>query len=183
MLKDLIDNSEKILIKGQLSKNCYVLESIFNPMLIVSIVLAVFDCLVFYVSSKSGIELIELSKLGALLLIHLTPVYIYVIGIFLTNKKYKNMECIITTKGIYVSKGKIFKKYEIVPTDQIMGVRVYKGMFDKLTKSGDIVIARNTTEKKKFVVIEDLDNYEDVYNIINKLIFKQEHKHHNQIEL
>ena len=178
MLKDVVVQNEKIIYKGVPSKKCFVLESIFNPMLVVSIILAVFDFLVFYTLNNNNIKLFELNDITIILLVHLLPVYIYIIGIFLTYKKFDNMEFVITSKGIYVSKGTIFKTYDKASFKDIVGTKVYKGFFDKLTNTGDVVIAidNNYTNNHSFIVIEDLDNYDEICSIINRFSYKHNNK-------
>lgn len=108
-LKKLIGEGEKILYEGKPNKKCFIFESIFNPMMPFAILWGIFDFGILgstiFLSDEKGI----LFFLIPFMLLHLMPVWIYLGGVLVTIKKYKNTYYIVTDSGIYISGGYLLK--------------------------------------------------------------------------
>ena len=138
-LELMVGKNETILWRGKPNKKCFLLESVFNPLLPFALIWALIDFGVIFGMglSKSG------EGLGFFLvpffLIHLMPVWLYLGGVFLAVKKYKNTEYIITDKGIYVSGGTFSYTYEMKPFTDLSHINIHRGIFDQWLGVGDVV--------------------------------------------
>ena len=90
-LEKIVGNEEKILWKGKPSKKCFILESIFNPLLPFALMWLLFDIFAMGKSMSIGGD-----KAGGFILVfmlfHLMPVWIYLGGVLLSFRRYKNTE-------------------------------------------------------------------------------------------
>lgn len=73
------------------------------------------------------------------MLLHLMPVWIYLGGVLLTVKKYKNTYYIVTDSGIYISGGAFTKTYNHKPFAELSHVDLHRGIFDQMFNVGDII--------------------------------------------
>ncbi len=171
-LKKLIGDKEKILYEGKPNKKCYVFESIFNPLLPFAIIWAIIDFgLIGFTIFSEGNEG-ALYFLIPFMLIHLMPVWIYLGGVLLTFRKYRNTEYIVTDNAIYISGGVFKKTFDVKPFAELSQINLHRGIFDQMFNVGDIISTssqRTISDGTASIAINSISNYIEVYNIIKKL--------------
>ena len=96
-LKSMMNN-ERIVWSGRPKKSCFVLECIFNPMLIFAFIWFMFDFM--FISQIFSSDLSELDSsvwmFVGFFALHLMPVWIYLGGVIFSFRKLKNTEYAIT---------------------------------------------------------------------------------------
>ena len=174
-LEKIIGNDEKILWKGKPSKKCFILESIFNPLLPFALIWLLFDISFMGTSMSVG------GAFGGFMLVfmlfHLMPVWIYLGGMVLSFRRYKNTEYVITDRGIYVSGGVFSYTYEMKPFTELSHVRIHRGIFDQQLGVGDVEASSsqsfnyNNRSNGSIVgiSIKDIPDYTEVFNMVKKL--------------
>ena len=106
------------------------------------------------------------------MLLHLMPVWIYLGGVLVTIKKYKNTYYIVTDSGIYISGGTFTKTYNHKPFAELSHVDLHRGIFDQIFNVGDIIITSSNftrNNKSASMSISSVSNYIDIYNLVKKL--------------
>ena len=175
-LEKIIDNDEKILWKGKPSKKCFILESIFNPLLPFALIWFLFDTFAIGASLSMGGGK-ETGFIIIFMLFHMMPVWIYLIGILFSVRRYKNTEYVITDRGIYVSGGAFSYTYEMKPFTELSHVRIHRGIFDQQLGVGDVEASSsqsfnyNNRSNGSIVgiSIKDIPDYTEVFNMVKKL--------------
>ena len=172
-LKKLIDPKERVLYEGRPSKKCFIFESIFNPLMPFAILWALIDGF-FIISASNGFntDSKELLFLIPFFLLHLMPVWIYLGGVLLSFRRYKNTYYIVTDNGIYVSGGTFTKHFNQKPFAELSHVDLHRGIFDQWFGVGDIVTTSSQyspTAGSASIAITSIENYVEVYNIVKKL--------------
>lgn len=171
-LRKLVGDNEKILYEGKPDKKCFIFESIFNPLLPFAVIWAIIDFAVIGVSfmSKNAGEFMFF--IIPFMLIHMMPVWMYLGGVLLTFRKYKNTEYIVTDQAIYVSGGVFAKTFNTKPFAELSHVDLHRGIFDQLFNVGDIITTTNQITNGRVGVgisINSISNYLEVYKIVKKL--------------
>lgn len=180
-LQFMVGSNETILWHGKPDKKCFVLESIFNPMLPFALIWAALDLCVIGGMVFSGPTGSMAMFLIPFMLLHLMPVWIYLGGVLLCIKKYKNTEYIITDKGIYISGGTFSYTYEMKPFTDLSHINLHRGIFDQMLGVGDVVTvcahdsyssrssSRNTGHTHGNFAICDIPDYQKVFKMIKDL--------------
>lgn len=171
-LKQMIDGSEKILYEGRPDRKCFILESIFNPLMPFSLVWALFDLAILggALVTTEGRNL--LFFIVPFLLIHMMPVWIYLSGLIFTVRKHKNTYYIVTDRAVYVSGGIFSKTYNQKPFAELSHVNLHRGIFDQKFGVGDIIMTSSqlgSTNVSASITIASISNYMEVYNLVKKL--------------
>ena len=178
-LKLMIGEDESIMYAGKPNKKCFIFESIFNPLLPFALVWGIIDFGVIGFSMSSKEEGIAFFMIHFMLL-HLMPVWIYLGGVLLTFRRYRNTFYIVTDKAIYTSEGAFSKRYRTKPFAELSHVDLHRGIFDQWFNVGDIVttssqvgtITAGGTARASAsagITINSISNYIEVYNIVKKL--------------
>lgn len=172
-LKQLVGENEKIMYEGKPNKKCFLFESIFNPLLPFAILWALFDTFMIGSAFSQGVGD---DGFGIVILIfmlfHLMPVWIYLGGVLLSVRRYKNTYYIVTDSAVYVSSGMFSKKYDTKPFQEMSRVNLHRGIFDQAFGVGDVVITTNQFTHNGAVAsmkIDSISNYTEVYNLVKKL--------------
>ncbi len=172
-LKKLVDSKEKILYEGRPSKKCFIFESIFNPLLPVAIIWALLDG--FFIISATGVGAFDGGILFFIIpffLLHLMPVWLYLGGVLLSRRRYKNTYYIVTDNAIYASSGTFSKHFNQKPFAELSHIDLHRGIFDQKFNVGDIVATSNQlnpNSSSASISICSIDNYVEVYNLVKKL--------------
>lgn len=169
-LKKLVGDGEKIFYEGKPNKKCFVFESIFNPLLPFALIWAIFD----FGLIGGVINTTFSSSLGFIIpffIVHLMPVWIYLGGVLMTSRRYKNTYYIVTDTGVYISGGIINKTFNHKPFAELSHVDMHRGFFDQKFNVGDIVISSSnfTREGSSSLTISSISEYQEVYDIVKKL--------------
>ena len=175
-LKAMVGNDENILWRGRPDKKCFILESIFNPMLPFALIWGILDLTVvgFAFGKGSGIELFIL----AFMAIHLMPVWIYIGGVLMSFRRYRNTAYLVTDKGVYISSGVFSKQFEMKPFTDLSHINIHRGIFDQFLGVGDVVTvcghngfntANSHAHSHRGMSICDISDYQEVFKLLKDL--------------
>lgn len=179
-LKSLVGANEKIMWQGRPNKACFVLESIFNPLLPVAIIWAVLDFSILG-GMFGNTDDMPFDGMGLFMIaffaLHLMPVWLYLGGVLMSVRRFNNTEYIITDRGIYVSGGAFSYTYEMKPFTDLSHINIHRGIFDQLLGVGDVlsechyaVASRNSrSAQHNGVNICNISDYEKVFALVKKL--------------
>ncbi|MCH5338891.1 MAG: PH domain-containing protein [Acetatifactor sp.] len=73
------------------------------------------------------------------ILIHMLPVWIYLFGALTVFLKWRNVRFMVTTHGLYVSRGVFTFDYEMKPWMDIGHINIHQGIFDRMFGVGDVI--------------------------------------------
>ena len=175
-LASMISKDEKVLWFSKPDKLCFVLESIFNPLLPIAIVFLAFDLTIVSAIYNTEEKLPVVFALF-MLFIHLMPVWVYIGGVLMTFLKYKNTGYIVTTKGIYASGGFLTRTYNMKPFNEVSYVNIHRGIIDQLIGVGDVIATCNSGDAYTIngrqigggISICDIADYQRVFKMVKEL--------------
>ena len=175
-LELMVGKNETILWRGKPNKKCFLLESVFNPLLPFALIWALIDLGVIFGMSIGGAMGGASFFLIPFFLLHLMPVWLYIGGVFLAVKKYKNTEYIITDRGIYVSGGMFSYTYEMKPFTDLSHINIHRGIFDQWLGVGDVVSIcshdgynSRDSHSSHGLTICDIADYREVFAMVKQL--------------
>jgi len=171
-IKLMIGDNEKIIWEGKPNKKCFILESIFNPMLPFALIWAAFDIFAIGLSFGASMGFFIL----IFLLFHMMPVWLYLGGVILAFRKYRNTQYVITDVGVYVSGGGFRYSYDMKPWAELSNISVERGIFDQKLGVGDVVfytgeVIRGSKGKyySQSISIINIPDYEKVFKLAKDL--------------
>ena len=180
----MLDEHEEVLWSGKPNLKCFVLESIFNPLLPFAIVWALFDALFIILLLHEGKQTSWMAlPLVGFFALHLMPVWIYIGGVLFSYLRHKHTSFIVTDKGVYISGGIFTQTYQHKPFEQITGANIKRGVFDKFLGVGDVELVLSQTETdlsyqrrsvRKSMTICDIPDFQSVHKLVQEL----QQKHH-----
>jgi uncharacterized membrane protein YdbT with pleckstrin-like domain len=178
-LEAMIAPGEQVLWRGKPKKKCFILESIFNPMLPFALLWACFDIFFIVMASKTPTD--DSQGIGGFLLVffafHLMPVWIYLGGVILSFRRYRNTAYIVTDKGVYISGGTFTYNCQMKPFTELANVNIHRGIFDQMLGVGDVVLSTpnmvhysssNNTVTRGLSIV-DIEEYQEVFSMIKQL--------------
>lgn len=175
-LETMIGRDETVLWRGRPDKKCFILESIFNPLLPFALIWAVVDSTFIGFFSLGGAPEELLMFIIPFFALHLMPVWLYLGGIFLSFRKYKHTAYIVTDKGIYVSGGTFACHYEMKPFTDLSHINIHRGIFDQWLGVGDVVTVcghsgynSRDSHSSHGMTICDIPDYQKVFTMIKDL--------------
>lgn len=166
-LKNMVGAGETILYEGKPNKKCFLFESIFNPLLPVAIIWAIFDMSFLGAGLKTANMVMV-----PFLLVHMMPVWIYLAGVIFSFRKYKNTYYIVTDHAVYISGGIFAMNLEVKTFAELSRVNLHRGLFDQMFHVGDVVITTNQFTRKNqpaVMGINSISDYSRVYKLVQKL--------------
>lgn len=172
-LRSAVGCRENIIWQGRPQKKCFIFESIFNPMLPWALIFGLVDFGILGAALFTSFELGGASiVIVPCMLLHLMPVWMYLGGILLIAKKYRNTEYIITDRGVYISGGSFTYSYEMKPFAELSHIGMHRGFFDQMLGVGDVVMSSAYTDdkgnRKKFTIC-DIPDFERVYQMVKDM--------------
>ena len=171
-LKKIVGLEERILYEGKPDKKCFIYESIFNPMLPFAVLWGIIDLSVIGFGMFADGGGMHLFFIIPFMLLHMMPVWIYLGGVLLTIKRYKNSYYIVTDRAIYVSSGALTKHINVKPFAELSHINLHRGIFDQMFNVGDIICTTNQLGKNgvsQTISLSCISNYTEIYNIIKKV--------------
>ncbi len=170
-LLKLIGDEEKILYEGKPDKKCYIFESVFNPLLPFAIVWAIIDLGILGASVFTMEEKGFLLFIIPFMLLHMMPVWIYLGGVLLTVRRYKNTNYVITDKAIYVSGGTFAKTFNNKSFGELSHINLHRGIFDQWFGVGDVIAtsSQNSVAGPAVISINSISDYDEVYRMVKKV--------------
>lgn len=175
-LRSAVNDDEVVVWQGKPQRGCFILESIFNPMLPFALLWAAIDITILLVTMHSEAAGEMQFMIIPFLLLHMMPVWIYLFGVIFSALRLSRIEYIITDAGVYISGGLFSYSYEFKPFAELDTVVMHRGIFDQVCKCGDVVFNRasatsTTTQNgqvKKFAII-NIPDYEEVYKMVKRM--------------
>lgn len=182
-LEAMIGQGEQIFWRGKPQKKCFIFECIFNPMLFVALIWAGFDLMYIVSANKSPAGNVN-SGMGNFMLVffalHLMPVWLYLLGVIFSFRKYKNTEYIVTDKGIYLSGGIFTYSCQMKSFAELSNVNIHRGIFDQMFGVGDVILTSanlvqfvgnrsNSGAVPRSLVLCDLAEYQEVFAMVKQL--------------
>lgn len=194
-LKKLVGKDEKILYEGKPDKRCFVMESIFNPLLIIALIWAIFDFNMMRGVNSMMRTTREISSMATtrgmnfmgsigsviggmglfftgFLILHLLPVWIYLASVIFLSRRYANTYYIVTDRSIYVSGGVFRKSFETKSFFELSQIDLHRGYFDQIFGVGDIVATSNQFKGVNVpatITLRNISNYMELYELVKKL--------------
>lgn len=172
----MVGKDEKILWRGKPDKKCFILESIFNPMFPVALILGGIDffIIIFLIANAPDVNKDAIPFTTVFFAIHLIPVWLWLGGALCAWKKYRNTEYIITDKGVYTSCGVLSQIFYMKPFAELSYISIAQGYFDKLFNVGDVLLecditTFSNTDKMLNFPICDIKDFKKVYALIKRL--------------
>lgn len=174
---------EQILWRGKPQFKCFILETIFSPMLAFALIWTSFDLGAMYFLLADGFldefKGFAIVALSLFFLVHMTPVWIYLSRIIFSKLRYKHTEYVITENGIYISGGLFSAKVKSSPFSEISHLTIHRGFFDNKLNLGDINLIRTrlVTDNPSVpprrismtINIFDIEDYQQVFELIKSL--------------
>lgn len=183
-LRRTVGTDERIMWEGKPNKKCFIFESIFNPLLPFAIIWGLFDLFFFksFFAVENTVKSAGASDMGlfggsfilVFLLFHLMPVWIYLGGVIMSSRRYKNTAYIVTDKAVYLSSGIISRTINRKPFAELSHVNLHRGFFDQKFGVGDIVLSSTTAVSTNGAVmpgitIASISEYNKVYDLVKKI--------------
>lgn len=174
-LECMVGRDERVFWKGTPDKKCFILESIFNPLLPIAAIWLLIDCFIIGAGFQSGKPEIKI-LIVLFMLLHLMPVWIYIAGVLLSVRKYKRTQYIVTDRGIYVSAGMLAFSSTMKPFAELSNIEIHRGIIDQKLGVGDIIItgcrgslSASSAVSDGVLILKDLGDYQRVYGLIKQL--------------
>lgn len=174
-MRELVKSNEQILWEGKPNKATTVLEGIFNPMLFFALIWAALDITVIVGVLTGTGESGLLAFIIPFMMIHMMPVWIYLIGVLTVFFKWKNTYYMITSHGLYISGGVFAFNYEMKPWTDIGHINIHQGVFDRMFGVGDVVFVCNHSHSHSnghgsgSMSIRNIPDFQRVFKIVNNL--------------
>ena len=146
-LLSLVSEGENILWQGRPNKRCFILESIFNPLLPIALIWGAIDCGFMYAAMSGNMQ---------------------------TNQVTAPMG-LVTDQGVYTSGGIFTQNLERKPFSEMSNVNLHRGIFDQMLGVGDVVMTSNHDGYNsrhnlyRGTTICDIADYAQVYQLVKKL--------------
>ena len=195
VLYSMIGSDENILWSGRPNLKCFLLETIFNPLLPFALIWGLFDA--FFVSSllmsdkHATFPTVGVVAMCGFFALHLMPVWIYLGGILFSFRRHRHTEFILTDKCVYTSGGIFAQTFETLPIKEIVTLTIHRGMIDQWLGVRDVVLSRKqdtlvlpfplpmrsknfskTNAQQKNTEITDISDFQRVYELIKDLQMK-----------
>ncbi|MBO7515768.1 MAG: PH domain-containing protein [Lachnospiraceae bacterium] len=180
--------NENVRWTGKPKRSCFLLECVFNRLLIFALIWAVLDLILTSwikmtrsnaflspVSREISVEGFE-SFFSIYILIHLMPVWIYLAGVLLSFLHWRNIEYAITDRGIYFCSGTFAKQVNFKSFAEISFINVRRGIIDQMTGCGSIsvhcgygVTDATPNKDREGFSIRGITDYRNVFTLIRQM--------------
>ena len=165
-LHNMVSKNENILWSGKPNLKCFILESIFNPMLPFALVFGVialsFPLSLTGAGPERGVLNGPIPFYWALLatlpvtIFIAIPVWIYLGEVLLNFLRYRNVAFLITDKGFYISSGIFALDFKNKPFMEISHINLYQGIMDRMLGVGNIIFE---TPVNPMVLLKEKDEW------------------------
>jgi len=193
ILYAMVGKDENILWSGKPHFKCFILETIFNPLLPFALIWALFDAffvMALFMSPKhNAFPTMGVVAMCGFFALHLMPVWIYLGGILFSFRRHRHTEFILTDKCVYTSGGVFAQTFETLPIKDIRAIAIHRGMIDQWLGVGDVVLSQtqeanaslvpfslpaknmrySSRTQQKNTEITDIPDFQQVYELIKDL--------------
>lgn len=175
-LTRLVGKDETVLWTGVPNRKAFLWRSAFNLLLPIAIIWSCFD-IPLIVSQIRELRAGE-DPIGWFLipffLLHMLPIWTYLVLLFTSFVRYKNTGYVITNKSVYTSGGVFALNSQVKPLAKLSTVTISRGLIDKRCKVGSVVLNDDTTTNGGSVnrysansqTLLFLPDYEEVFALI-----------------
>ena len=175
-LTRLVGKDETVLWTGVPNRKAFLWRSAFNLLLPIAIIWSCFD-IPLIVSQIREFRAGE-DPIGWFLipffLLHMLPIWTYLVLLFTSFVRYKNTGYVITNKSVYTSGGVFALNTQVKPLAKLSTVTIERGFIDKKMNVGSVVLNDNTTANATRAngygansqVLMYLEDYEKVFELI-----------------
>ena len=175
-LTQLVGKDETVLWTGVPNRKAFLWRSAFNLLLPIAIIWSCFD-IPLIVSQIRELRAGE-DPIGWFLipffLLHMLPIWTYLVLLFTSFVRYKNTGYVITNKSVYTSGGVFALNTQVKPLAKLSTVTIERGFIDKKMNVGSVVLNDNTTANATRAngygansqVLMYLEDYEKVFELI-----------------
>lgn len=154
-------STQLVLWKGKPEKKCAVFQRVFNPMLILSLIITAY-IIMFYINGNAptsprapaylgefnefqqsllkASDTLYVVKFYIFLFSPIIPIGLYILGFVFMLKQYKNAEYVITDRGLFAAKGIFGKKISYKPFTEIYNIEIKKEITDSICNTGTIIV-------------------------------------------
>ena len=175
-LEQMVGNNETVLWRGAPVRKAFLIRSICNSLLPISIVWGCINIPMIIESIndlRTGEDTMSWFTIPFFLL-HMFPVWIYLASVITSFARLKNTGYIITDKSVYISGGVFALNTQVKPLAKLSTVTINRGLIEKMTKVGTVILNDDTTtnsNRANFFSINSQDllylsDYEDVFTLI-----------------
>ncbi len=168
-IEDVLAEGEQILWREKPNKKAYVWSHIL-PLMPIALIWLIFDAFFIVMMVSSG----AMDEGGQFVIfiilffiLHLAPVWLWLINIIRGFKGHKNVEYAFTDKRIIIKSGIIGIDFKNIYYSDVDSVNVKVGMIDRILKVGDIYIKSDG----KASVIYDIKNPYEITSKLQKITF------------
>lgn len=175
-LTQLVGKDETVLWTGVPNRKAFLWRSAFNLLLPIAIIWSCFD-IPLIVSQIREFRAGE-DPIGWFLipffLLHMLPIWTYLVLLFTSFVRYKNTGYVITNKSVYTSGGVFALNTQVKPLAKLSTITIERGFIDKKMNVGSVVLNDNTTANATRAsgygansqVLMYLEDYEKVFELI-----------------
>jgi uncharacterized membrane protein YdbT with pleckstrin-like domain len=175
-LEQMVGSNETVLWRGAPVRKAFLIRSIFNLLLPISIVWCCIDIPMIIESIndiRTGEDTMSWFTVPFLLL-HMFPVWIYLASVITSFVRLKNTCYIITDKSVYISGGVFALNTQVKPLAKLSTVTINRGLVEKMTNVGTVVLNDDTTtnsNRANFFSVNSQDllyltDYDNVFKLI-----------------
>lgn len=146
-LEQLVGGNERVLWSGAPNRRAFLLRSMLNILLPISILWCCFDIPVIVDSINDIISGSDTFKWFTIpfFFFHMFPVWLYLGTIITSFVRLRNTGYIITDKSVYISGGVFALNSQVKPLAKLSTVTISRGLIDKWCKVGSVVLNDDTT--------------------------------------
>ena len=182
-LHSMVGKNENILWSGKPNFKCFILESIFNPLLPFSLVMGLVGGFCIFMMSTGSTTQAETPAKFIIFLCIFVPLCSYLSGILFARLRYQNTSFLVTDKGVYISGGIFALTFQHKPFMDISHVNLHRGIIDRMLGVGDVIITTNQAlaaggsslnDTSSGMInlnlsIYDIPDYQHVYNLVKQV--------------
>ena len=172
-LLDMIGSDETILYEGKPHKKCLwyraIFQNVITPFVLawLGMCILAFVCLACDKDANSNISVVIIVVI--FMLIFMIPVWLYLANIFLSGRRYRVSNYIITDKAVYASNNAHKTKFERLPLTDISTVDIFVGNINSKFNVGDVIITDKGVSTKKQIIFFCISEYQKVFDMIYDL--------------
>ena len=173
-IQNMLMPDETVVWQGTPNKNAYIINKSMELMPFALVWLLIDGCLIINIIASSGIDTGAIFFVG-FFLIHLAPVWIWILQTLTAGKRWRNTAYAVTDKRILVRNGLVGYQFQSVYYTDIENVSLHVGIIDKMLGVGDIIIhvgGCNYNNGKQMLppAIVDINEPEKVFSIVQRTI-------------
>ncbi len=165
MNKDIfLNKNETIILTKKPQKKAFIIKNSLK-MMPIAIIWFVLDFGILSSSIKGGEMLWFILPFFTL---HLMPFWIWLANVITANRRWKNTKYIITNNRIIIQNGFFAVNETSLFYKDLRNAQMNIGLIGKVFHTGSIIF--DSSSKDESFIFEDLDNCEEIYNHVQKII-------------